>query len=49
MRKPTFTITVCTRERKATGDDEIPVDLVKELGEEGLKTLTKMINDTLEW
>ena len=40
------------RIRKATGDDEIPGDVLKLLGEGGLKILTKLINtiyETGEW
>ena len=32
------------RNRKATGDDDIPGDVLKLLGEGGLKILTKIIN-----
>jgi len=32
------------RNRKATGDDDAPGDLLKLLGEGGLKILTKIIN-----
>jgi hypothetical protein len=32
------------RRRKATGDDDIPADVLKELGEDGMKTLTKLVN-----
>lgn len=31
--------------RKATGDNNIPVDLLNELGEEELKALTKMASN----
>jgi hypothetical protein len=40
------------RNRKATGDDDVPGDGLKLLGEGGLKTLTKLINtiyETGEW
>ena len=40
------------RNRKATGDDDIPGDVLKILGEGGLKILTKLINtiyETGEW
>lgn len=40
------------RRRKATGDDDIPSDLLKELGEKGVKALTRLINKiyvTGEW
>ena len=32
------------RNRKATGDDDVPGDALKLLGEGGLKILTKLIN-----
>jgi hypothetical protein len=32
-----------TRNRKATGDDDVPGDVLKLLGEGGLKTLTKLM------
>jgi hypothetical protein len=32
------------RRKKATGDDNIPVDLLKELGDGGLKIMTSLIN-----
>jgi len=32
------------RNRKATGDDDVPGDVLKLLGEGGLKILTKLIN-----
>ena len=38
--------------RKATGDDDVPGDVLKLLGEGGLKILTKLINtiyETGEW
>jgi hypothetical protein len=31
------------RRRKATGDDEIPSELLKELGEKGVKVLTRLV------
>jgi len=40
------------RNRKATGDDDIPGDVIKLLGEGGLKILTKLSNaiyNTGEW
>ena len=40
------------RNKKATGDDDIPGDVLKLLGEGGLKILTKLINtiyETGEW
>ena len=40
------------RNRKATGNDYVPGDVPKLLGEGGLKTLTKLINnlyETGEW
>ena len=40
------------RTRKATGDDDVPGDVLKLLGEGGVKILTKLINtiyDTEEW
>ena len=36
------------RNRKATGDDDVPGDELKLLGEGGLKILTKLINTTYE-
>jgi hypothetical protein len=30
--------------KKATGDDNIPVDLLKELGDSGLKVMTALVN-----
>jgi hypothetical protein len=32
------------RNRKATGDDDVPGEVLKLLGEGSLKTLTKLIN-----
>ena len=32
------------RRKKATGDDNIPVDLLKELEDNGLKIMTALIN-----
>ena len=32
------------RRKKATGDDYIPVDLLKELGDNGLKIMTALVN-----
>ena len=40
------------RNRKATGDDDVPGDVLKLLGDGGLKILTKLINtiyETGEW
>ena len=40
------------RNRKATGDDDVPGDVLKLLGEGGLKILTRLINtiyETGEW
>ena len=40
------------RNKKATGDDDVPGDVLKLLGEGGLKILTKLINtiyETGEW
>ena len=40
------------RNKKATGDDDVPGDLLKVLGEGGLKIMTKLINtiyETGEW
>ena len=40
------------RNRKATGDDYVPGDVLTLLGEDGLKVLTKLINtiyETGEW
>ncbi|PNF31033.1 hypothetical protein B7P43_G17897 [Cryptotermes secundus] len=36
------------RKGKATGDDDVPGDMLKLLGEGGLKTLTKLMNTTYE-
>ena len=36
------------RNRKATGDDDVPGDVLKLLGEGGLKILTKLINTVYE-
>ena len=36
------------RNRKATGDDDVPGDVLKLLGEDGLKILTKLINIVYE-
>jgi hypothetical protein len=32
------------RDKKATGDDDVPGDLLKLLGEDGLRLMTKLIN-----
>jgi predicted DNA-binding protein len=40
------------RNKKATGDDDVPTDVLKLLGEGGLKIITKLINtiyETGEW
>jgi hypothetical protein len=40
------------RNKKATGDDDAPGDVLKLLGESGLKIMTKLINtiyETGEW
>jgi hypothetical protein len=40
------------RNRKATGDDDVPGEMLKLLGEGGLKILTKLMNtiyETGEW
>jgi len=40
------------RNKKATGDDDVPGDVLKLLGEGGLKVMTKLINtihETGEW
>jgi hypothetical protein len=40
------------RNKKATGDDDVPADVLKLLGECGFKTMTKLINtiyETGEW
>ena len=36
------------RNRQATGDDDVPGDVLKLLGEGGLKILTKLINTIYE-
>ena len=36
------------RNKKATGDDDVPGDVLKLLGEGGLKILTKLINTIYE-
>ena len=36
------------RNKKATGDDDVPGDVLKLLGEGGLKIMTKLINTTYE-
>jgi hypothetical protein len=36
------------RNRKATGDDDVPGDVLKLLGEGGLKTMTKLMNTIYE-
>jgi hypothetical protein len=41
-----------TRDKKATGDDDVPGDVLKLLGEDGLRKMTQQINsmyDTGEW
>jgi hypothetical protein len=40
------------RNKKATGDDDVPGDVLKLMGEGGLKIITKLINiiyETGEW
>jgi len=40
------------RNKKATGDDDVPADVLKLLGDDGLKIMTKLINtiyETGEW
>ena len=40
------------RNKKATGDDDVPGDVLKLFGEGGLKIMTKLINtiyETVEW
>jgi hypothetical protein len=40
------------RNKKATGDDDVPGDVLKLLGEDGLKIMTKLMNtiyETGEW
>jgi hypothetical protein len=40
------------RNKKATGDDDVPGDVLKLLGESGLKIMSKLINtiyETGEW
>jgi hypothetical protein len=32
------------RDKKATGDDDVPVDVLKLLGEDGLRRMTQLIN-----
>jgi hypothetical protein len=32
------------RDKKAIGDDDVPADVLKLLGEEGLKLMTQLIN-----
>jgi hypothetical protein len=41
-----------TRDKKATGDDHVPGDVLKLLGEDGLRLMTQLINsmyETGEW
>jgi len=41
-----------TRDKKATGDDDVPGDVLKLLGGDGLRMMTQQINsmyDTGEW
>ena len=44
MEKPIKEI----RNKKATGDDDVPGDVLKLLGEDGLKIMTKLINTIYE-
>jgi hypothetical protein len=40
------------RDKKATGDDGVPGDVLKLLGEDGVRLMTQMINSiyvTAEW
>jgi hypothetical protein len=40
------------RDKKATGDDDVPGDVLKLMGEGGLRLMTQMINSicvTWEW
>jgi hypothetical protein len=40
------------RDKKATGDDDVPGDVLKLLGEDGLRLMTQLINSmyvTGEW
>jgi hypothetical protein len=34
------------RDKKATGRDDVPGDVIKFLGEDGLKLVTQLINST---
>ena len=36
------------KDRKTTGNDDVPVDILKTFGEYGLKTVTQIINSTYE-
>jgi hypothetical protein len=36
------------RDKKATGDDDIPVEVLKLLGEDGLNLMTQLINNVYE-
>jgi len=33
------------RDKKATGDDDVPGDILRLLGESGLRTVTQLINN----
>ena len=40
------------RDKKATGDDDVPEDMPKRVGEDGLRIMTQLINnihETGEW
>ena len=40
------------REKKATGHDDLPVDVLKQLGEDGLRIMAQMISnifETVKW
>jgi hypothetical protein len=36
------------KDRKATGNDDVPVDILKTFGEYGLKTVTQIIDNMYE-
>ena len=44
MCLPTVPYFVIIRIKKATGDDNIPVDLLNEMGDSGLKIMTTLVN-----
>jgi hypothetical protein len=35
------------RDKRATGDDDVPGDVLKLLGEDGLKLMTQLINNSM--